>query len=385
MIGPLNGISVLDFSTTFSGPYCTLLLADLGANVIKVETPQGDITRDLGTSREPGMGSVYVAGNHGKSSIVLDLKDPSSGALLDELIQNADALVHNMRPRAAERLGIGPDRALDLNPRLIHLVITGYGTDGPYGQKPAYDDTIQAISGLSWLQGMGGEPTYVASAVADKVTGLSAAMTLVSGLLSAQRTGCGQSIEVPMFETMVAFNLMEQWGGRAFVPAEGETGYARLRTEHRRPYRTLDGEIAIVVYHEGHWTRFLEAIGQGHLLRLPEFSTTQARGDNIDQLYALLAQEVATRTTAEWFEFFDKIDVPVSPVKSLDELFEDEHLLAVNFFREMGNPEDRYLTTRPAARFSRTPPADPHNGRVPDRLNEGMTRVMAELGSRAPR
>ncbi|MET8352540.1 CoA transferase [Micromonospora sp. NPDC005206] len=382
MTGPLAGVRVLDFSTTFSGPYCTLQLADLGADVVKVEGPGGDITRGLGRSREPGMAAVYIAGNRGKTSVALNLKDEANRAFLDELIENADALVHNMRPKAADRLGIGPSRALELNPRLVHLAITGYGTDGPYGEKPAYDDTIQAMSGLAWLQGLRGDLTYVATAVADKVTGLTAAMALVSGLYATERTGVGQAVEVPMYETMVGFNLMEQWGGRAFVPPEGDTGYARMRSEHRRPYRTKDGMISVVVYHEGHWRRFLDAIGQGHLLELDEFRTTEARSENIDMLYELLARELITRTTEDWLDFLDQIDVPVARVKSLDELFDDEHLRAVDFFQEIGEGTDRYLVARPAVRFSGTPAVEPRDGRVPDRLGEGEARASSWLDKR---
>lgn len=376
MPGPLAGVKVLDFSTTFSGPYCTLQLADLGADVVKIEAPGGDITRALGTSREPGMGSVFLACNRGKSSFVVDLKDESSCEVIDSLIVNADAVVHNMRPAAAEKLGIGPEHALALNPRLVHLAITGYDTSGPYGQRPAYDDTIQAMSGLAWLQGLrDGEPTYVASAVVDKVSGLSAAMALIAALYAAERTGVGQAVEVPMFETMVGFNLTEQWGGRAFVPAVGDTGYARLRSAYRRPYRTKDGVIAALVYHEGHWRRFLTAIGKAQLLERDEFRSAAARNDNIDTLYRLLAEELATRTTDEWLDFFESIDVPVARVKSLDELFDDEHLEAVDFFQEVGDGADRHLTTRPAFRFSATPVADPRDMRTPDRLNEGEERA----------
>ncbi|OBB57196.1 hypothetical protein A5757_21515 [Mycobacterium sp. 852013-51886_SCH5428379] len=371
MPGPLAGVRVLDFSTTFSGPYCTLQLADLGADVVKIEAPGGDITRNLGTSREPGMASVFLACNRGKSSLVLDLKNASDRDRLDALLQNADALVHNMRLPAAEKLGIGPERALDVNPRLVHVAITGYDTTGPYGRRPAYDDTVQAMSGLAWLQGLsGGEPTYVASAVVDKITGMSAAMALIAALYSAQRSGVGQAVEVPMFETMVGFNLTEQWGGRAFVPALGDTGYARLRSEYRRPYRTSDGVISVLVYHEGHWRRFLGAIGRADLLDRDEFRTAAARNDNIDALYRLLAEELTTRTTADWLELFDRIDVPVARVKTLDELFDDEQLKAVDFFHEVGDENGRYLTARPAFRFSATPVADPGDMRMPSRIDE---------------
>ncbi|MBM4479752.1 hypothetical protein GS444_05870 [Rhodococcus hoagii] len=247
--GPLGGIRVLDFTTTFSGPYCTQLLAEMGADVIKVEAPGGDITRSLGTTRTPGMASVFVASNRNKSSIELDLKSDEARATIRALIGRADCLVHNMRPTAARRLGIGPDTALEINPRLIHAAVTGYGSDGPYAGRPAYDDCIQAASGLAWLQTLvAQQPSYMSSPIADKVAGLATVNAITAALFWRERSGSGQAIEVPMFETLVGFTLMEQWGGRAFVPPEGPTGYARMRSPHRRPYRTSDGLISVVVY-----------------------------------------------------------------------------------------------------------------------------------------
>lgn len=379
MTGPLAGVRVLDLSTTFSGPYCTRQLADLGADVVKVEAPAGDVTRGLGTSREPGLASVYIAANHGKASLLLDLKSDRDAAYLDRLVERADALVHNMRPAAAKRLGVDPGRALVLTPRLIHLTITGFGSDGPYAGRAAYDDTIQALSGLAWLQGRHTEPTYVAAPVADKVSGLTGALALVAALYERGRTGRGRAIEVPMFETMVGFNLMEQWGGRAFLPPEGDTGYPRIRSPFRRPYRTKDGVLSVVVYHDGHWRRFLDAVGQVHLLELAEFRTTAARNQNIDRLYERLADTMTTRTTAEWIELLDSIDVPVSRLQTLDQLFDDEHLRAVGFFEQNGTDDDRYLVSRPAPLFDGSPLPVSDPDRSPDRLGDGATRAAAWL------
>ena len=378
MSGPLEGVRVLDFSTTFSGPYCTKQLVDLGADVIKVEAPGGDITRGLGINREPGMASVYIAANIGKASIELDLKNPNDRAYLNQLIIKADVVVHNMRPQAADRVGIGVNEVMSINPKIIYLAITGYGTDGPYAGRPAYDDTIQAMSGLAWLQGIHTEPTYVATAIADKVTGLSAAIALVSALFAREKSGKGQAIEVPMYETMVGFNLMEQWGGRAFVPSMGPTAYARLRSPHRRPYRTLDGVISVVVYHEGHWRRFLEAVGRSDILEREEYCTTEARSKNTDGLYSFLADELVTRSTEYWLELLNNLDIPVDRVSSLDELFDDEHLKAVGFFQEIGPEEDRYLTTRSAMLFASDNCA-PLPTAAPDRLGQGRTRADAWL------
>ncbi|WP_158079241.1 CaiB/BaiF CoA transferase family protein [Actinomadura sp. CNU-125] len=374
--GPLAGVRVLDFSTTFSGPYCTLQLADLGADVIKVESPDGDITRRLGTSRSPEMASVHVAANRNKASLSLDLKNAGSRALARSLIERADCLIHNMRLDAAERLGLDPATVLAANPRLVHAAITGYGSDGPYAGKPAYDDTVQAASGLAWLQSLGRADAYMATAIADKVTGMAAAQAVTSALFRRERTGRGQAIEVPMYETVVGFTLMEQWGGRAFVPPLGPTGYARMRSPHRRPYRTADGLISVVVYHGGHWRRFLEHIGRSHLLNQERFRTVEARNDNIDELYALLARVLTGRTTAEWLKTFDEIDVPAMPVRTLDEVLDDEHLRAVGFFHEVEHPQQgTFLVSRHATRYGDSPVATPPEQAPPDRLGAGGDAV----------
>lgn len=374
---PLAGVRVLDFTTTFSGPYCTQLLAGMGADVIKIEAPGGDITRRLGTSRTDGMASVYVASNRDKASVVLDLKDPDSADLIRKLIGKADCLVHNMRLPAAERLGIDPAAAMAVNPRLVHAAITGFGSDGPYSGRPAYDDCIQGATGMAWLQGLGSDrPAYMASAIADKVTGQAAATAVVAALFDRERTGSGMSVEIPMYETLVGFTMMEQWGGRAFAPDEGPTGYARIRSPYRRPYRTSDGLISVVVYHGGHWSRFLEFVGHGDLLEHERFRTVESRTENIDELYELLESLIEQRSTEEWLKIFDEIDVPAVRVASLDELFDDEHLIAVNFFEKVEDSAgETYVVARPATRFTggTGTPARPRAGL--DRLGAGSDVV----------
>lgn len=375
--GPLAGVRVLDFTTTFSGPYCTQILAEMGADVIKIEAPGGDITRSLGTTRTPGMASVYIASNRHKASVELDLKSDESRKTIHELIGRADCLVHNMRLPAAERLGIDPDTAMSINPRLIHTSITGYGSDGPYSGRPAYDDCIQAASGMAWLQSLVTQtPSYMASPVADKVAGLTAANAIMAALLSRERSGRGQALEIPMFETLASFTLMEQWGGRAFLPPEGKTGYARIRSPHRRPYKTSDGLISVVVYHEGHWRRFLEFVGRAALLELDSYRTTEARNRNIDELYVLLEELLEQRSTAEWLKILAELDVPAMPIVSVDELFDDEHLQAVGFFHEIRDTENEaYLVSRPAVRFSDTPPGPPEPAPAVDRLGAGSSAI----------
>ncbi|MGQ4267464.1 CaiB/BaiF CoA transferase family protein [Nocardiopsis changdeensis] len=385
MSGPLDGVRILDLTTTFSGPYCTRLLADMGAEVLKVEAPGGDITRDLGTSRTASMASVHVAANHGKETVVLDLKDTGDAGRVRALIARVDCLVHNMRLPAASRLGVGPEEAHAINPALVHVAVTAYGSDGPYAGRPAYDDIVQAATGLAWLQSLGSpDPAYMSTALADKVAGMAAAGAVTAALYARERTGRGQAVEVPMYETLAAFALMEQWGGRAFVPPEGPTGYARMRSPHRRPYRTRDGLLSVVVYHAGHWTRFLDRIGRGDLLRDERYRTVQARSRNIDGLYALLEEVVAQRTTEEWLTVFAELDIPATPVRTLDDLFEDEHLDAVGFFREVEGDGGRYLVARPATRFRGTAETAPQGPRAPDTGRPAMERWLAGPPRGAP-
>ncbi|MFE1396981.1 CaiB/BaiF CoA transferase family protein [Nocardiopsis dassonvillei] len=376
MNGPLEGIRVLDLTTTFSGPYCTRLLADMGAEVLKVEAPGGDITRGLGTSRAEGMASVHVAANHGKDSVLLDLKSPEGARRMRELLLRADCLVHNMRVRAADRLGVGADAALRANPALVHVAVTAYGSDGPYAGRPAYDDIIQAATGLAWLQSLGADdPAYMSTAVADKVAGLAAANAVTAALYARERTGRGQAVEVPMYETLAGFALMEQWGGRAFIPPEGPTGYARMRSPHRRPYRTRDGLLSVVVYHQGHWRRFLEHVGRADLLQDERYRTVEARSRNIDDLYALLETLIAQRTTREWLEVLAELDIPAVPVRTLDDLFDDNHLKTVGFFREAEGDDGRYLVARSATRFDGTPAPSPTGDRGPQALDAGRATM----------
>lgn len=379
MPGPLHGITVLDLSSTFLGPYGTLQLVDLGADVVLIEPPAGEITRSLGAVAEEGLSSVFIAANRGKSSVVLDLKGEAGQQALRALVEQADVLVHNMRPSAAGRLGIDAPTLLALNPRLVHCTANGFGTKGPYASRPAYDDIIQAVSGLAALQGQHtGEPTYVASTIVDKTIGLMLANAVLAALLHRARTGVGQAVEVPMFEGMVAFLLVEQLGGASFIPQNGPVGYSRTATRHRRPYATLDGHLGVVVYTPRQWERFLTHVGRAHLLEDPRYATAAARSANIDDLYAIIVEELASRTTAEWLRVLDEIEVPAVLVNSLDDLLSDPHLEAVGMFTELAYP--RGLTvraTRSPLEFSVSPTEAP---RQAAELGRDTKRVLAAAG-----
>jgi crotonobetainyl-CoA:carnitine CoA-transferase CaiB-like acyl-CoA transferase len=384
MAAPLSGLRVLDLSTTFSGPYCGQLLAELGADVVKVEAPGLDVTRSLGTLRTAGLGSVFVGANHGKSAVVLDLKAEDDYDLFRRLVSAADVVLHNMRTSAAERLGIDYATLRGTAPHLIYAAISGYGSNGPYTSRPAYDDTIQAMSGLARLQSeQSPRPTYMATPVADKTAGMMAALAVLAAVVHRTRTGVGQMVEIPMFETMVSWTLMEQLGGRAFVPEEGPTGYDRLL--HRRPYTTTDGLVSVVVYHDGHWRRFLEYAGIGDLLADERFSTVAARMQHIEELYDRLGAFIARRSTEECLAVFEELDIPVTEVLSTDELFEDPHLQAVGMFRTMHHPQEgAFRVTRSPALFSETPAQDPADMPAPQLPGEGEPKVREWLGAARP-
>lgn len=355
--GPLAGVRVIDLTTTFMGPYCTLLMAQMGAEVIKVEAPGGDVVRGVGVGGDAGLGPVFLNANRGKRSIVLDLKDEADHRTLLGLIATADVFVHAMRPRAAARLGIGPDDVAAANPRCVYSALQGFGSAGPYRDKAAYDDVIQAVCGLADVQGTAGEPAYVRTPIADKVVGLMALSAILAALY-ARGDGPGQAVEVPMFETMAGFMLLDQQGGWVHDPPAGPTGYARTSSPHRRPYRTRDGHIGVLVYTDGQWRAFFDLIGRPELAAEPRFATITKRTENIDELYALVADELTARTTGEWLEVLDAAGVPATPIRSIEDLFTDDHATAVELFDQVDAPGTGTLRQpRFPVRFSRTPPS----------------------------
>jgi crotonobetainyl-CoA:carnitine CoA-transferase CaiB-like acyl-CoA transferase len=324
---PLRGIRVLDLTGTMSGPFCTLLMAQLGARVDKVEPPAGDIVRRLMRGRHDGMTPIFLALNAGKRSAVLDLSTPRGRAQLTALLPEYDVVVHNMRAAAAARLGLTEDGLRVAGSDALLCEIVGFGP-GPYQDRPAYDDTIQAISGMAWLQGANGQPEYVRSVVADKTAGLYAAVGVCAALAGRGRGIPVRSIRVPMFEALVAYTMIEQLGGLTFEPPEGPALYPRAVSPHRRPFATADGHVAVMLYTDRHWVAFLTWLGRDDLLQDPRFTQTAERSLAIDEVYGFLAGVLAGRTTREWLEIFAGLDVPASPVLSFDGLLHDPHLAA---------------------------------------------------------
>jgi crotonobetainyl-CoA:carnitine CoA-transferase CaiB-like acyl-CoA transferase len=358
-MGPLAGIKIVDMTSVLMGPYASQMLADMGAEVTKVEAPEGDVTRQIGPSRHPGMGPIYLNANRNKRSICIDLKQPAGLAVVKRLIGEADVLMYNVRPKAMARLGLDYETVAGLNPRLIYAGLFGFGQDGPYADSPAYDDLIQGGSTMASLFAMSGDgtPRYVPSAVADRVVGLTAVGAISATLVHRERTGRGQKLDIPMFETMVGFVLGDHLGGLTFQPPLDKGGYGRQLSPQRRPYKTRDGYVCALVYTDKHWDSFLAAVGQPDLpKRDPRFADFASRMTHIDFVYAELARLFETRTSAEWLDLLAKADVPAMPMHDFESVLSDPHLAATGFFETVDHPtEGPIRSMRLPVTWSETP------------------------------
>jgi len=379
MPGPLVGIRVLDVTTVVLGPWAAQTLGDLGADVIKIEPPEGDTTRRLGPARHPGMAAFYLACNRNKRSLVLDLKQAAGRGALLRLAATADVILHNFRPGPAARLGLEYEAFRAVNPRLVYCATYGFRARGPYGDKPAYDDVIQAAAGLASLQApLVGEPRYVPTIVADKTSSLAVLSAVLSALFHRERTGEGQAIEVPMFETVVAYVMVEHLYGETFVPPLETAGYKRILNRWRRPFRTRDGYLAVVPYTDADWRAFFAVAGRPDLLADPRFTTLESRLANIEVLYEELSKIVATRSSAEWLDALDRAGVPATIVNTLETLLTDPQLEATGFWQIVDHPSEGTLRL-PAipTTYSRTPG---EIRRLPPRLGEHSLEVLREAG-----
>jgi len=357
MAGPLTGVRVIDLTAVVMGPYATQILGDMGADVIKVESPEGDVTRYLTPFRNRGMSAAFLNLNRNKRDIALDLKRENERQVLIDLITGADVFVTTIRPQSMRRLGLDYESLRELNPRLIYCGAYGFSEAGPYAGRPAFDDVIQAMSGIASLQGENDPngPRYVNTIFADKIVGWVVASAVSMALYERERSGHGQAIEVPMFETMVSFNLIEHLTGETFYPARESMGYERVLSEYRRPYRTKDGYIGVLPYTAEQWGRFFEAAGRSEMAADPRITDPELRSRKIDELYSLLAEIVAERTTAEWVSLLSAADIPMTPVLAPEDLLDDEHLRAIGFFqREVHPSEGEVRTIGIPVRFSRT-------------------------------
>ncbi len=379
MGGPLAGVRVLDVSTVVLGPWAAQTLGDMGADVIKVEPPEGDTTRRLGPARHPGMGAFYLACNRNKRSLVLDLKQAAGSAALLRLATTADVILHNFRPGPAARLGLEYEVFRAVNPRLVYCATYGFRARGPYGDKPAYDDVIQAAAGLASLQAsLVGEPRYLPTIVADKTSSLAVLSAVLAALFHRERTGEGQAIEVPMFETVVAYVMVEHLYGETFVPPIDTAGYKRILNRWRRPFRTTDGYLAVLPYTDADWRAFFALAGRTDLQTDSRFLTLEARLANIEALYEELGKIVAGRSSAEWLDALDRASVPAMGVNTLEGLLTDPQLEATGFWKIVDHPSEGTLRVPDIpTTYSRTPGAI---RRLPPRLGEHSTEVLREAG-----
>lgn len=354
---PLEGITIIDLTTIIMGPYATSILADLGADVIKVEAPEGDRTRTYKPYRNEGMSGQMLNLHRNKQSIVLDLKKKSDLDALYDLVGRADGFIHNLRPAASKKLGVDYEAISRINPRIVHCVAVGFGSKGPYANKAAYDDLIQAGSGLAALFGrMGEEPRYVPTVLCDKLVGSTAAWAMLGGLLGAQRSGKGMSVEVPMLETAISFMLVEHMIGGAFDPPLDRIGYSRLLSKERKPFKSRDGYICILPYSDRNWIDFFDFVGRADLAADPRYQEFSVRVSHLAELYSVIDEEAPKRTTADWLEFCDAKNIPCMPVIDFDDLEKDPHVKAVGLFERKCHPtEGPYRHVRNPVLFNGQP------------------------------
>jgi crotonobetainyl-CoA:carnitine CoA-transferase CaiB-like acyl-CoA transferase len=379
MAGPLEGVKILELTAVVLGPWACQILADMGAEVIKVEPPYGDSNRSLGASRNPGMAALYLTCNRNKRSLMLDLKKPGGREAIMKIAKDVDVVIHNNRPQAMTKLGLEYKDFKEVNDKIIYCGTYGYGKQGPYGEKGALDDSIQAISGIAWLTNMVlGEPRYLPTVVCDKTTALNVVYAVIAALYSREKTGEGQELEVPMFESMVYYNMAEHLWGQTFEPAIGTAGYERLMSYHRKPYKTKDGYIAILPYLDAHWKKFCTMADREDLLEDERFKSLADRVANIDDTYEETAKTMVNRTTQEWLDMFGQTSVPTNAVNTLDGVLDDPHLKDVGFWQELDHPtEGKLRMTKFPVNFSGTPA---ENKRHQPRLGEHSTEILLEAG-----
>ncbi len=381
MSGPLADVRIIDMTGALMGPYATQILGDLGADVIKVEPPEGDTTRKLGPSRTPGMGPMFLHLNRNKRSIVLDLKRTEGRAVLLRLAATADVLAFNLRPQNMAKLGLTYEDVSAVNRRIIYCGMYGFGQQGRYAGKAAYDDTIQGAVALPSLvaSATGGEPRFVPTAIVDRTAGLTGAYAILAALYYRERSGEGQAIEVPMFETMAQYVLSDHMYGRTFEPPLAEAGYPRMLTQERRPFPTKDGYLCTLIYTDKHWRRLFDLVGRPELKDDARFADLFNRTRHIAELYAFVGAALRERTTAEWVEIFEAGDLPVMPLSTLDGLLADPHLQETGFFSIVDHPSEGRIRTMAVvpSSWSRSKPEVRHQT---PRLGEDSVEILREAG-----
>lgn len=339
---PLKDIRILDLTSVVVGPVCTWRLGQYGAEIIKVENPEGDLMRGLGGLSPTGQHSgAYLHLNRGKKNICLDLKKPEAKEVMDRLIESVDVIVANMRPQALQKLGIDADTVRSRFPEKIYCLITGYGTEGPYAGLPTYDSVVQGVTGMAGLfLKRDGAPNYVPMLICDHVAGEIAAGSILAAVVEYQATGKGCTIEVPMFETMAAFVLQEHLAQQSFDPPVGAAGDQRLLSPHNKPVQTADGWISFTVNTDSQVRAFLSATGRDDLLNDARFASVASRAKNVKEWFEVRGTPLTSKTTEEWLELFQKADIAVQPCHSLDTLQHDKHLKAVGLITQESHPTE---------------------------------------------
>lgn len=378
--GPLAGVKILDMSSVVLGPFATMLLADMGAEVIKVEAGRGDMMRYAGASPTGDLGPIYTNLNRNKSSVRIDAKTEDGKAALTALIKRSDVFFHNVRMAGMARLGFDYEAVKAINPSIVYVHCAGFGADGPYAERQAYDDLIQAASGFAHLSSMrdGSPPAYAPSLVADKTSGLFATYATIAALFHREKTGEGQFVQVPMLEAFTFFNMVENLYGETFLPGNGKVAYTRSVNANRKPYATKDGHIALVPYSDEQWETFFTLGGRPDIFEDPRFSTYSARTENIGALYGLIEEVAATKTTGEWLDLLAEANIPAMRFNQMIDVLTDEHLSAVGFFETRTHPDaGDYRSMKHPVVFSATPA---NVRKDPPLLGADTDIVLASLG-----
>ncbi|MGE5639119.1 MAG: CaiB/BaiF CoA transferase family protein [Clostridia bacterium] len=380
MPGPLAGVRVLDLTSVVMGPYATQILGDFGAEVVKVESPEGDNMRWVWPFRHAGMGHIFLNANRNKRSVVLNLKSDGGREACLALAKRADVMVYNIRPQAMARLRLSYEEISKVNPKIIYVGCFGYSQRGPYAAKAAYDDLIQGAAGIPWLLKRQGAdtPRYAPIIIADRAVGQQVASAVSAALYFREKSGKGQRVDVPMFEHLLPMVLGEHLGGYTFEPKLGEPGYARMLSPDRRPYQTKDGYVCALIYNDKQWKAFFDLIGRQEMLAKPEFATYEARSKNYDRVYGFVAEEMKTRTTDEWLAGLERADIPVQRMNSLDDIVADPHLAATGFFKDVEHPTEGRL--RSIGVPSEWSESQPGYRRHAPRLGEHTREVLREAG-----
>ena len=379
MAGALEGIKILDLTSVGFGPYACQILGDYGAEVIKIESPEGDITRGIAPFKNKGMGHFFINANRNKKSLVLDLKTKKGKAAFFKLVEKSDVVMTSIRPAAMERLGIDFTACKQINPSLIYVALVGFGQSGPYAKRPAYDDIIQGVSGMAAMQGgREGNPTFVNASVCDKICSQIAAHATLAALFARTKSGTGQLVEVPMFESMVGFNLVEHQSGMTFDPPLGSTGYERSMVKYRKPYATRDGFVCALPYTTKHWQSFFSIMQREDMLNNPRVLDPKVRSEKIGELYELVSDLVADWDTEDLLKALEEGDIPHGEATQLYDLKNDDHLEAVEFFQTHEHQtEGRIKLTSPPVKLSETPT---NIRRLPPLLGEHSSEILREIG-----